>query len=95
MSKNNLGSNFDDFLSEESILDEATATAVKRIIAWNLEQAMAEQHISKTAMAIKLHTSRTVVDRLLDISDTSVTLFTMVKVASALGKKLKIDFEPA
>lgn len=95
MSKNNLGSNFDDFLSEESILDEATATAAKRVIAWHLEQAMSEQHISKTAMAAKLHTSRSVLDRLLDISDTSVTLVTLVKVASVLGKKLKIDLEPA
>jgi len=32
MSKKNIGSNFDEYLSENAILDEATAVAVKRVI---------------------------------------------------------------
>ena len=33
-----LGSNFDDFLTEEALLEESTETAVKRVTAWQIEQ---------------------------------------------------------
>lgn len=51
MRKKNTGSNFDDFLSENAVLDETTAVAVKRGIAWQIEQEMKAQNLNKTTMA--------------------------------------------
>ena len=92
MTKNkNVGSSFDDFLAEQGELEEATALAVKRVITWQIEQAMKESGVSKSSLARRMHTSRTVVDRILDSSDSSLTLDTMTRAASALGRRLKID----
>ena len=91
MSKKHVGSNFDDFLAEEARLEEATATAVKRVIAWQIEQEMKAQKLTKTALAAKMRTSRSALNRLLDTSDTSLTLTTLVSAAAALGKHVKIE----
>lgn len=90
-----IGSSFDEFLSEEGIYDEATAVAVKRVIAWQLSEAIKAQRISKTALAEKMHTSRASLNRLLDEEDTSLTLTTLVSAAKALGKRVKVELEPA
>lgn len=95
MKVKNIGSSFDDFLGEEAILDEATAVAVKRVIAWQIDQEMKAQNLTKTAMAKKMHTSRAALNRLLDATDTSLTLTTLSSAASVLGKKFKIELEPA
>ncbi|MDP6524884.1 MAG: helix-turn-helix transcriptional regulator [Kiritimatiellia bacterium] len=86
-----IGSNFDDFLRDESILAEAEATAVKRIIAYQIEQEMAERNLTKSALARMMHTSRSSLDRLLDPENASVTLLTLESVAQALGKRLKVQ----
>ena len=86
------GSTFDSFLEEEGILDQAEATAVKRVIAYQIEEAMKKQRISKKKMADNMSTSRTSVDRLLDPENVSVTLQSLVKVAHVLGKQLQISF---
>jgi len=91
MSKKHIGSNFDDFLAEEAMLEEATATAVKRVIAWQIEQEMKAQKLTKTALASKMKTSRAALNRLLDASDTSLTLTTLASAAAALGKHVKIE----
>ncbi|MBB4846133.1 DNA-binding Xre family transcriptional regulator [Paucibacter oligotrophus] len=90
MSKH-IGSNFDDFLKEESMHEEVTAAAVKRVIAWQFAQAMKAQKVSKTEMAARMHTSRMVVNRLLDESDTSVTLATLARASVALGTPLRFE----
>lgn len=54
------------FLRMKAMLEEATAVAVKRVIAWQIEQEMAVQKLTKTAMAKKMHTSRAALNRLLD-----------------------------
>ena len=77
MSKKHVGSNFDDFLAEEAMLEEATATAVKRVIAWQIEQEMKAQKLTKTALASKMRTSRAALNRLLDASDPCLTLATL------------------
>jgi hypothetical protein len=41
-----IGSNFDDFLAEEALLEEATATAMKRVIAWQIEQERKAQRLT-------------------------------------------------
>ena len=91
MSRKHIGSSFDDFLAEEAMLEEATATAVKRVIAWQIEQEMKAQKLTKTALAAKMRTSRSALNRLLDTSDTSLTLTTLAGAAAALGKHLKIE----
>ncbi len=91
MSKKHVGSNFDDFLAEEAMLEEATATAVKRVIAWQIEQEMKAQKLTKTALVSKVRTSRAALNRLLDASDTSLTLTTLASAAAALGKRVKIE----
>lgn len=86
-----VGSRFDDFLEEESILENTTAVAVKRVIAWQITHETQSQKLTKTAMAEKMHTSRAALNRLLDDSDTSLTLTTLASAATALGKKLRIE----
>src|SRR5690242_10399725 len=89
------GSSSDSFLEEEGIREEAEAVAIKRVLAWQLEQAMREQHITKQAMARELHTSRSQLDRLLDPRNASVSLDTMARAARALGKTLVIRLKGA
>ena len=91
MSNRHVGSRFDDFLAEEAMLDEAAAVAVKRVIAWQIEQEMAAQKLTKTAMAKKMHASRAALNRLLDETDTSLTLTTLASAAAALGKQLRFE----
>ena len=86
-----IGSDFEDFLTEEGALDEATAVAVKRVISWQIEESMKTQNLSKTRMAKLMHTSRSSLDRLLDVHDTSLTLTTLASAAQALGKRIDIQ----
>jgi len=91
MGNKHIGSNFDDFLAEEGLLEDVTATAMKRVIAWQIEQEMKAQKLSKTAMAAKMHTSRAALNRLLDATDTSLTLTTLASAAAALGKRVRVE----
>ncbi|MBK1719532.1 XRE family transcriptional regulator [Thiocystis violacea] len=86
-----MGSRFDDFLAEEATLEETTAVAIKRVVAWQIAQEMKAQHLTKTALAKKMHTSRAALNRLLDENDTSLTLTTLTGAARALGKNLRIE----
>lgn len=95
MAKQNTGSNFDDFLQEESILEEATAVAIKRVIAWQISEEMKAQSLTKTKLASKMHTSRAALNRLLDEDDTSLTLTTLASAAVALGKTIKLELKAA
>ena len=94
MKKRNVGSGFDEFLAEEGMLEEVTAVAVKRVIAWQIEQEMSAQRITKTAMAKKMRTSRASLNRLLDENDTSLTLTTLASAAAALGRRIKLELAP-
>jgi len=87
------GPSFDTFLEEEGILEECEATAIKRVIAWELSEHMRQTHASKTAIAAMLGTSRTMVNRLLDEGDTSITLTTMLKIARLTGKPVQRFFD--
>jgi len=84
------GSTFDNFLEAEGIRAEVEAVALKRVLAWQLQQAMRKQQKTKRAMAQQLHTSRSQLDRLLDPRNVSVTLDTVARAAKALGKRLVI-----
>src|SRR5271155_5974392 len=82
------GSTFDSFLEKEGIREEVEAVAIKRVLAWQLEQAMQKQQKTKQAMAKQLHTSRSQLDRLLDPKNVSVTLDTITRAAKVLGKRV-------
>jgi antitoxin HicB len=84
------GSTFDSFLEQEGIREEVEAVAIKRVLAWQLSQAMEEQQKTKQEMARQLHTSRSQLDRLLDPQNVSVTLDTITRAARALGKRVII-----
>ena len=91
MNNVHIGSDLDVFLTEEGIQEVVTATAIKRVIAWQIAEAMKAQQINKTEMATRMHTSRSVVNRLLDQNDTSVTLATLARASLAVGLPLKIE----
>jgi len=86
-----VGSSFFDYLEEEGILEECREIAIKRVIAWELEEKMKAEGISKTRMAEMLSTSRSALDRLLDPKNTSITLHTLNNAAKVIGKTLKIE----
>ena len=90
-----IGGGFDDFLAEEGILNEVSAEAAKRVIAWQLQQAMEVQHISKAELARSLHTSRGAIDRILDPDNTGLTLKSLGAIADFFGKKLEINLVDA
>ena len=93
MAKKNVGSSFDEFLQEEGILEEATATAVKRVIAFQLAEKMSEHSLSKSEMARRMATSRSALDRLLDPENASVTLQTLQCAVQALGGRLTVQLD--
>jgi DNA-binding Xre family transcriptional regulator len=95
MSKKNIGSSFDDFLQEESLLDSSTSVALKRVIAWQIDQEMKAQKLTKTELAKRMHTSRAALNRLLDENDASLTLTTLASAAAALGKKVNLQLAAA
>lgn len=95
MSKKNIGGSFDDFLQEEAILEDATAVALKRVIAWQIGEEMKAQNMTKTELAKRMHTSRAALNRLLDEADPSLTLTTLASAAAALGKKVNIQLAAA
>ena len=91
MKNKHIGSNFDDFLREENIYEDVHATAIKRLITYQIEKEMKKNKLTKSAMAVRMKTSRAALERLLDPSNVSVTLSTLERAASALGKTLKIE----
>ena len=92
MNKNYIGSSFDNFLEEEGILQESEAIAIKRVIAYALEEKMKADNISINRLAKELKTSRTAVCRILDPNNASITLNTIEKIAKYLGKKIILSF---
>lgn len=84
-------SDFDEFLKNEGIYDEVHNVATKRVIAYQLQEAMKAQKITKTKMANMMHTSRAVVDRLLSPTNESLTFKTLETAVNVLGKKVNIS----
>jgi antitoxin HicB len=85
------GSGIDDFLKEEGVLEEFQARAVKEVIAWQLGEAMKARNISKRKLAAMMHTSRTQVDRVLDPKDGNVTIETLQRAATVIGRKVQVE----
>ncbi|OEJ67063.1 helix-turn-helix domain-containing protein [Magnetovibrio blakemorei] len=86
-----IGSTLDDLLDEDGILAEAHTVAIKRTLAWQVSQTMANENLSKSEMARRMNTSRAALNRLLDPDNPSVTLLTLDKAAAVLGKRLRVE----
>lgn len=84
------GSNFDDFLKEDGIFEVVQARAIKRALAEQLDEAMQSGKLSKVNMAQRMATSRSQLDRVLDPSNLSIQLDTLIKAASAVGRTVEI-----
>ena len=90
MKLENLNS-FDDFLKEDGLYEQTKAVAIKRVIAYQIEEEMRAQNITQTELAQLMNTSRAVVSRLLNPKNGSLTLSTLSSAVSALGKKLDVS----
>lgn len=92
MTKNpHIGSSLDDLFEEEGTLDEINIIAIKRLIAWQIQQEMVKQNLSKTEMAQQMKTSRSSLDRLLDPDNSAVTLDTIERAARVIGKRVRFE----
>jgi antitoxin HicB len=80
---NHTGSTFGSFLEEEGIREEVEAVAVKRVISWQLAEALKKKRKTKQALAKELNTSRSQLDRLLDPQNIAVSLDTITRIADA------------
>lgn len=90
-----VGSSFEDFLEEQSIREEVYSEAIKRVLAWQLEQARAQQAVTKSEMASRMGTSRAQLDRILDPENVNVSIESMNRAAQALGLRLKLELVEA
>jgi predicted XRE-type DNA-binding protein len=91
MNNASIGSSFDDFLEEEKLKEEVESGAIKKLIAYQMQEKLKEEHLTKTELAQRLETSRAAVNRLLDPYNDSITLLTLKKAATILGKKIKLE----
>lgn len=85
------GSDFDDFLQEENLYEDCSAIAIKRVLARQLAEDMKRLSLTKTEMAAQMQTSRAQLDRLLDPEKTGVSLDTLQRAASVVGRQLRIE----
>lgn len=90
MKKENIGTDFESFLDSENILEECTASALKRVLTMAIEDAMKEAHISKAELSRRMHTSRSQVERILNPTETGTSLEKLFQTAHQLGKRLEI-----
>lgn len=94
MTKKNshIGSTLESWLDEEGIRGEVTTVATRRVLAWQINEAMKTQGLTKSTMAEQMQTSRAQLDRLLDPDNDSVTLETLQRAAKVVGRKLILEF---
>jgi antitoxin HicB len=90
-----LGTSFDDFLREEGIYEEVTSVAWKRVLSWEVTEAMKKGGITKSEMAKRMKTSRSQLERFLDPENSCVLLETVQKAAAAIGKRITIGLVDA
>ncbi len=86
-----IGSSFDEFLEGQGTRDETIAVASKRVLAWQLSQAMVQGHLSREDMAAKMGTTAIQIDRILDPEDDTVQLDTLHRAAAAVGRKVRLE----
>jgi antitoxin HicB len=90
-----IGSSLDDLLAQDGTLEEVSARAMKRVLAWQLQEGMRKRGLTKVAMAKRMRTSRSALDRLLDENDTGLTIDTLTRAARAIGYKVTLQLKAA
>jgi antitoxin HicB len=91
MKKKNIGSTFDSWLREEGIYEKVSVTAIKRVVARQVEAAMRQKGLTKVEMARRMRTSRSALDRLLDPDNAAITLTTLQKAAVVVGRQVRLE----
>jgi DNA-binding Xre family transcriptional regulator len=91
MNKERVGSDFDDFLKQEGLLAECEASALKRVVTWQLEREMKRRRITRATLATRMKTDRASLNRLFSANDSPVSLQLLERAALALGRKLKVE----
>jgi len=91
MKKKNIGSTFDSWLREEGLYESVSAAAIKRVVARQVEAAMRQKGLTKVAMARRMRTSRSALDRLLDPNNDAITLTTLQKAAAVVGRQVRLE----
>ncbi len=91
MNKRHLGSGLDDFLHQEGLLAECEAGALKRVVAWQLQQEMKRRRMTRAKLALRMNTDRDTLNRLFAKDDSAVSLQLLEQAALALGRKLKVE----
>jgi len=86
-----IAGNFNDFLKAEGIFEAEQTTAIKRVLASQLEHAMKTRKLTKVEMARRMNTSRVQLDRLLDPNNDSVTLATLRRAAAVVGREVRLE----
>jgi antitoxin HicB len=89
--KGHIGSSFKDFMKDAGLHQEASAVAIKRVLAWQLENAMAKEGVTKNEMAKRMRTSRSQLERILDPENDKIQLDTVFKAARVLGRELRLE----
>jgi antitoxin HicB len=91
ISKKHVGQSFEDFLHEDGIYEEVQLNALKKTIAHQIRSMMKEKGIRKTEMAIRMKTSRSSLERLLNEESFNITISTISKAAAVLGKRIELS----
>ena len=89
--KGRIGSTFESFLDEQGIREKTTTIGIKRVLAWQLAQAMVDRGLSKNQMAKQMQTSRSQLDRILDPDNDRIQLDTILKAARVLGRDVRLE----
>ena len=90
MRNKHLGSSLDDFLKEEGIYEEVQERAIKKVVVYQILEAMRKQALTKTEMARRMKTSRSELDRILDPENSAISLDSLLRAARAVGKAVNI-----
>jgi antitoxin HicB len=86
-----VGSSFEDMLKETGDFEAVKAKAIKRVLAWQISEAMSKGGLGKAEMAKRMETSRSQLDRLLDPDNDDMTLATLARAAAALGRGIRLE----
>jgi DNA-binding phage protein len=95
LGKSPVGETLEEFLEELGIRNEVYDVAIKRVVAWQLEEARKARGMTKIQMAANMGSSRSQLDRVLDPDNAAVSLQMLSRAASALGKRLQIEIVDA
>ena len=91
INKKHVGQGFKDFLQEEGIYEQVQLNALKKTLAHQIKAMMDERGIPKTEMASRMKTSRSSLERLLNEDACNVTIATISKAATVLGKRIELS----